>query len=80
MGGSLRSAGAKDLYEEGLMIPSIKLIFSGVVNNMLFSTIEANVRVSRQTSGDIRVQLAANEQGNRSLKRLMDENDMEVNT
>jgi N-methylhydantoinase B len=77
MGGSLWGAGARDLYEEGLMIPPIKLYDAGVVNQMLFNIIEANVRASRQTLGDIRAQLAANEQGIRSLKRLMDENDMD---
>jgi N-methylhydantoinase B len=77
MGGSLWGAGARDLYEEGLMIPPTKLYDAGVVNQMLFNIIEANVRASRQTLGDIKAQLAANEQGIRSLKRLMDENDMD---
>ena len=77
MGGSLWGAGARDLYEEGLMIPPTKLYDAGVVNQMLFNIIEANVRASRQTIGDIKAQLAANEQGIRSLKRLMDESDME---
>ncbi len=77
MGGSLWGAGARDLYEEGLMVPPTKLYDVGVVNQMLFNIIEANVRASRQTLGDIRAQLAANEQGIRSLKRLMDENNMD---
>ena len=77
MGGSLWGAGARDLYEEGLMIPPTKLYDAGKVNQMLFNIIEANVRASRQTLGDIRAQLAANEQGIRSLKRLMDENNMD---
>jgi N-methylhydantoinase B len=76
MGGSLWGAGARDLYEEGLMIPPMKLYDAGNVNQMLFDIIEANVRASRQTLGDIRAQLAANEQGIRSLKRLMDENEI----
>jgi N-methylhydantoinase B len=77
MGGSLWGAGARDLYEEGLMIPPTKLYDAGKINAMLFNIIEANVRASRQTIGDIKAQVAANEQGIRSLKRLMDENDME---
>ena len=67
---------ARDLYKEGLMIPSIKLYAVGKVNEMLFKIIEVNVRASRQTLGDIRAQLAVNEQGIRSLKRLMDENNL----
>lgn len=76
MGGSLWGAGARDLYEEGLMIPPTKLYDAGKPNTMLFNIIEANVRAARQTIGDIKAQLAANEQGIRSLKRLMDENNM----
>ncbi|MFN4145202.1 MAG: hydantoinase B/oxoprolinase family protein [Runella sp.] len=77
MGGALWGAGARDLYEEGLMIPPTKLYEAGKPNQMLFNIIEANVRASRQTLGDIRAQVAANEQGIRSLMRLMDENGME---
>jgi N-methylhydantoinase B len=73
MGGALWGAGCRDLYEEGLMIPPTKLVIAGEENTTLFNIIEANVRVAPQTIGDIRAQLAANEQGIRSLSRLMDE-------
>ena len=76
MGESLWRAGARNLYEEDLMIPPIKLYAACKVNDMLFKIIKANVRAFRQTLGDIRAQLAANEQGIRSLKRLMDENNL----
>jgi N-methylhydantoinase B len=77
MGGSLWGAGARDLYEEGLMLPPTKLIEKGKPNTAIFNIIEANVRASRQTIGDIKAQLAANEQGIRSLSKLMDENQLE---
>jgi N-methylhydantoinase B len=77
MGGSLWGAGARDLYEEGLMVPPTKLYSKGQPNETLFRIIESNVRASRQTLGDIRAQNAANEQGIRSLMRLMDENNMD---
>jgi N-methylhydantoinase B len=77
MGGALWGAGARDLYEEGLMVPPTKLMAAGVPNETLFAIIEANVRAAQQTLGDIRAQLAANEQGMRSLMRLMDEMGME---
>ena len=76
MGGALWGAGARDLYEEGLMIPPTKLYEAGKPNQMLFNIIEANVRASRQTLGDIRAQVASNEQGIRSLTKMMDENNM----
>lgn len=77
MGGSLWGAGARDLYEEGLMVPPTKLIQAGKENDTLFNIIQANVRASRQTLGDIRAQIAANDQGIRSLNRLMGEYGLE---
>lgn len=76
MGGALWGAGARDLYEEGLMVPPTKLMIAGKPNETLFNIIESNVRASRQTLGDIKAQIAANDQGIRSLKRLMEENGM----
>lgn len=73
MGGALWGAGARDLYEEGLMVPPTKILEAGKPNETLFRIIEANVRAARQTLGDIRAQIAANEQGIRSLQRLMQE-------
>ncbi|MEN0046964.1 MAG: hydantoinase B/oxoprolinase family protein [Bacteroidota bacterium] len=81
MGGSLWGAGARDLYEEGLMVPPTKLMVAGEPNETLFRLIRSNVRAARQTLGDIRAQIAANDQGIRSLKRLMEENGMrEIDT
>ncbi len=73
MGGALWGAGARDLYEEGLMVPPTKLIAAGQRNETLFRLIEANVRASRQTLGDIQAQIAANDQGISSLLKLMQE-------
>ncbi len=73
MGGALWGAGARDLYEEGLMVPPTKLLMAGQRNETLFRLIEANVRASRQTLGDIQAQIAANDQGISSLTSLMRE-------
>ena len=77
MGGALWGAGARDLYEEGLMVPPTKLIKAGKPNDTLFGLIRANVRAARQTLGDIRAQIAANDQGIRSLLNLLEENDLD---
>jgi len=76
MGGVLWGAGSRDLYEEGLMVPPTKLISEGKPNETLFNILEHNVRAADQTVGDIRAQIAANDQGIRSLKKLMVENDL----
>ncbi len=76
MGGQLWGAGTRDLYEEGLMVPPTKLISQGVPNETLFNILEHNVRAADQTVGDIRAQVAANDQGIKSLMKLMEENDL----
>lgn len=76
IGGALWGAGARDFYEEGLYIPPTKLYTEGVANETLFKIIEGNVRAAVQTLGDIRAQVAANDQGIRSLQRMMIENNL----
>ncbi|MDB4293050.1 hydantoinase B/oxoprolinase family protein [Maribacter sp.] len=77
MGGQLWGAGTRDLYEEGLMVPPTKLMSEGKPNDTLFNILEHNVRAAEQTVGDIRAQVAANDQGIKSLMKLMEENDLE---
>ena len=76
MGGVLWGAGSRDLYEEGLMVPPTKLVSEGIPNATLFNILEANVRAPIQTIGDIRAQIAANDQGVKSLKKMMVENNL----
>ncbi len=76
MGGVLWGAGSRDLYEEGLMVPPTKLISEGEPNKTLFNILEHNVRAADQTVGDIRAQIAANDQGIKSLMKLMEENNL----
>ena len=77
IGGSLWGAGATDYYGEGLYIPPTKLYDAGKPDETLFRIIASNVRAADQTLGDIRAQVAANDQGIRSLHRMMTENGME---
>lgn len=53
IGGSL-SAPPRELYEEGLIIPPIKLMERGVENTTFFNLLKANVRVPLQISTDLR--------------------------
>ena len=77
MGGQLWGAGTRDLYEEGLMVPPTKLISEGKPNETLFNILMHNVRAADQTVGDIRAQVAANDQGIKSLLKLMEENNLD---
>ncbi|MEM8764036.1 MAG: hydantoinase B/oxoprolinase family protein [Bacteroidota bacterium] len=77
MGGVLWGAGSRDLYEEGLMIPPTKLYTAGKPNDTMFNILFSNVRAADQSVGDIKAQIAANDQGIKSLLKLMQENDLE---
>ena len=53
IGGRIRSTGVREIFEEGLQIPPLKLFEAGVRNETLAAMIERNVRVPSHTMGDI---------------------------
>jgi len=57
IGGSL-SGSPREVYEEGLIIPPLKILDRGRENSTFFSMLEANVRVPRQVIGDVRALMA----------------------
>jgi N-methylhydantoinase B len=50
----------RQVYEEGLFIPPIKLYDAGVLNESVLKMIRWNVRTPEEVTGDIRSQVAAN--------------------
>lgn len=72
-GGRLSAPDARDVYEEGLILPIAKLFDRGKPNDPLFELIARNVRLPDKVIGDLRAQLAANWVGSRRLVELMDE-------
>jgi N-methylhydantoinase B len=67
MGGRMSTLESKDLYEEGLKIPIMKLIEGGKLNETVFEFIKANTRVPVKILGDLRAQLIANNVCTRAL-------------
>ena len=78
IGGRLLSAQAREVYEEGLRIPIMKLYDRGEINRDLIDIVRANVRTPDETVGDLYAQTACNEVGARSLLRFMDEFGLET--
>ena len=62
---------ATELYQEGLVIPPIKLCEAGRENAMLFDMIRANVRQPDIMLGDLRAQEAALLKGEQRLRDLL---------
>jgi N-methylhydantoinase B len=54
---------AREIYQEGLIIPPIKLFQQNHLNQGVLDMILANVRTPRERSGDLWAQIAANQRG-----------------
>ena len=77
IGGTRDWLAAREVYEEGVQIPPMKLTEAGVPNAALWTLLEKNVRGSEQVLGDIASFMAANEIGARRLLALMDDHGLE---
>jgi 5-oxoprolinase (ATP-hydrolysing) len=77
VGGSLDALGVREIYEEGVQVPPIKLHRAGVPNLEVYELIRANVRKGDMVIGDLRAQISANNVGVDRLLRLMDEYGLE---
>jgi len=58
---------AKDSYEEGILIPIVKFISQGKLNQELIDFLSVNVRSSDQVIGDLMAQVTANEIAGRKV-------------
>ncbi len=72
-GGAPASIGAfREIYQEGLILPVIKIVSQGKIVDDLLKFVLANVRAGKEVSGDLRAQVLANEMGVRRLNQLAD--------
>jgi N-methylhydantoinase B len=62
---------AREIYQEGLIIPPIKLLNRGKLNNDVVQLILANVRTPEERSGDLFAQIGANQRGLFLLNELI---------
>jgi len=63
----------REVFEEGLFIPLVKLYEAGKLNQGLLDMIRANVRTPEQVNGDIRSQVAANHVCATQIVRMLEE-------
>ncbi|HTR78258.1 MAG TPA: hydantoinase B/oxoprolinase family protein [Gemmatimonadaceae bacterium] len=62
--------GARELVQEGLVIPPVRLVRRGAMNEEILALILANVRTPEERRGDLRAQLAACAAGRAGLQAL----------
>lgn len=77
IGGTRDSFSAREIYEEGLQIPPLKLYEAGRLNGTLAALIQANVRKGEMVMGDIHAQITANNVGAERLLAFMAEYGLE---
>ena len=72
-GGAPASVGAfREIYQEGVIIPPVKLVRAGKIIDDVFRLLLAQMRSKRETAGDFRAQFAANNTGVRRLTALLE--------
>jgi N-methylhydantoinase B len=72
-GGAPASVGAfREVYQEGVIIPPVRLVRAGRIVDDVFRLVLAQIRSKRETAGDFRAQIAANNTGVRRLSALFD--------
>src|SRR3954470_14872943 len=70
-GGAPASIGAfREVFQEGVIIPPVKLVEAGEVVPDVFALILAQIRSKHETGGDLRAQIAANMTGVRRIQAL----------
>ena len=73
IGGTKDSLRAREIFDEGLQIPPMKLARAGVDNEDLLAIIAGNVRNPAQVIGDIQAFMSASRIGAQRLLAFMDE-------
>jgi len=74
VGGSVAGSSptnATELFQEGLLLPPLKLFEKGKENKAIFSIIRSNVRMPSYTLGDLRSQISANNIGVQRMEGLL---------
>ncbi len=63
---------ATEIFQEGLIIPPVKLIKKGDIDKDLFELILSNVRTKEERRGDLLAQMAANTKGKQRIQEALD--------
>ena len=72
-GGAPASIGPfQEIFQEGVIIPPVKLVRGGEIADDVFRLVLAQIRSKRVTAGDFRAQIAANHAGARRIGALID--------
>jgi N-methylhydantoinase B len=72
-GGAPASVGAfREVFQEGIIIPPIKFVVNGELDDDLFRLVLSQIRSKRETAGDFRAQIASNRTGAIRISEIID--------
>src|SRR5438132_4566352 len=78
-GGAPASIGAfREVFQEGVIIPPVRLVRGGRIVDDVFRLVLAQIRSKHETAGDFRAQIAANATGVRRVQALVDRHGVET--
>lgn len=80
VGGRMATTESKDMYEEGLRLPMLKIYRQGQMDPAVRDIIRANVREPDKMLGDIRAQIVSNNVCARGLVAMLDDYDLTPET
>ena len=66
-----------EIYQEGIIIPPIKLLDNGHLNEDILSLITANTRAPKEREGDLKAQMAAQRIGENQLLEIIEKMGLE---
>lgn len=69
---------ARTIYEEGLIIPPVKIVKRGLIDSEILGLIVSNTKTPKVTEGDTKAQIAANIVGVRRVLELIDKYGVEA--
>ncbi len=68
---------AREIYQEGLIIPPVKIKKAGNIEQAILDLILANVRTPQERHGDLLAQIASNQRGEERLSEMIDRYSLE---
>ena len=69
---------SNSIFQEGLIIPPVKIVENGKIDEKLLDFIKANVRTPEEREGDFAAQIMANRVGIKRLKELIEKYSLET--
>lgn len=63
---------SRELYQEGIVIPPVRILRRGVLNRDVMEMILANVRTPEERRGDLLAQIGANQVGKERLREILE--------